>query len=76
MTHRRGAIWTERLLLGLILASLGATLNLLVIIHRHSAAKPPSPTPETTAPQPPPPDLTTTSTSKIAQSALSSPNTD
>ena len=30
MTHRKRAIWTERLLLGLILASLGATLNLLV----------------------------------------------
>ncbi len=30
MTHRKGAIWTERLLLGLILVSLGATLNLLL----------------------------------------------
>src|SRR5262249_53152647 len=34
MTHRKGAIWTERLLLGLILISLAATLNLLLAIHR------------------------------------------
>ena len=37
MTHRRGAIWTERMLLGLILLSLAATLNLLVAIHRRAA---------------------------------------
>ena len=34
MRHRSGAIWTERLLLGLILFSLAATLNLLLAIHR------------------------------------------
>ena len=38
MTHRKGAIWTERLLLGLILVSLGATLNLLLAIHRTAPA--------------------------------------
>lgn len=34
MTHRKGAIWTERLVLALILASLGGTLNLVLAIHR------------------------------------------
>ncbi len=38
MTHRRGAVWTERLLLGLILFSLAGTLNLLVAIHRRASA--------------------------------------
>ena len=41
MTHRRGAIWTERLLLGLILFSLAGTLNLLVAIHRQASSRPP-----------------------------------
>ena len=36
MTHRKGAIWTERLLLGLIVFSLGATLSLLLATHRQS----------------------------------------
>ena len=39
MTHRTGAIWTERLLLGLILISLGGTLNLLLAIHRQAPAQ-------------------------------------
>ena len=39
MGHRRGAIWTERLLLGLILFSLAGTLNLLVAIDRRAAAE-------------------------------------
>ncbi len=39
MAHRRGAIWTERLLLGLILVSLVGTLNLLLAIHRRAAAE-------------------------------------
>ena len=34
MTHRKGAVWTERLVLALILASLGGTLNLVLSIHR------------------------------------------
>ena len=34
MTHRKGAVWTERLVLALILASLGGTLNLVLVIHR------------------------------------------
>jgi hypothetical protein len=34
MTHRKGAVWTERLVLALILASLGGTLNLVLAIHR------------------------------------------
>jgi hypothetical protein len=38
MTHRKGAIWTERLLLGLILLSLAATLNLMLAIHRQAPA--------------------------------------
>ena len=68
MTHRRGAIWTERVLLGLILVSLVGTLNLLVAIHRRAAAErkemvpaPPAvakaadPVPTTeSAPEPPP----------------------
>ncbi len=36
MTHRRGAIWTERMLLGLIVVSLAGTLNLLIAIHRRA----------------------------------------
>ena len=39
MTHRKGAIWTERLLLGLILVSLAATLNLLLAIQRQAPAE-------------------------------------
>jgi hypothetical protein len=34
MTHLKGAVWTERLLLVLILASLGGTLNLVLAVHR------------------------------------------
>ena len=34
MTHLKGAVWTERLLLVLILASLAGTLNLVLAIHR------------------------------------------
>lgn len=34
MTHRRGAVWTERLLLMLILASLAGSLNLVLTMHR------------------------------------------
>ena len=34
MTHRKGAIWTERVLLGLILVSVAATLNLLLLVYR------------------------------------------
>ncbi len=43
MRHRSGAIWTERLLLGLILFSLAGTLNLLVAIHRRASADRQSP---------------------------------
>jgi hypothetical protein len=49
MTHRRGAIWTERVLLGLILVSLVGTLNLLVAIHRRAAAERRETGPETPA---------------------------
>ena len=35
-THRRGAIWTERMLLGLIVVSLAGTLNLLIAVHRRA----------------------------------------
>jgi len=38
MAHGKGAIWTERLLLALVLASLGATFNLLIAIHRQAGA--------------------------------------
>ena len=34
MTHRKGAVWTERLVLALILASLAGTLNLVLAVHR------------------------------------------
>ena len=37
MTHRRGAVWTERLFLGLVLASLAGTLNLILTMHRRVA---------------------------------------
>ncbi len=37
MPHPNGAIWTERLLLGFILATLAGTLNLIIAVHRHSA---------------------------------------
>ena len=46
MTHRKGAIWTERLLLGLILFSLAATLNLLLAIHRKTPGEDQAPAPE------------------------------
>ena len=34
MTHRGGAVWTERVFLALILASLAGTLNLILTMHR------------------------------------------
>ncbi len=34
MTHRKGAVWTERLLLILIVASLAGTFNLVLTMHR------------------------------------------
>ena len=37
MTHRWGAVWTERVFLILILASLAGTLNLVVTMHRRVA---------------------------------------
>ncbi len=37
MTHRGGAVWTERLFLALILASLAGTLNLVLTMHRRVA---------------------------------------
>src|SRR5262245_48498971 len=67
MTHRKGAVWTERLVLALILASLAGTLNLVLPIHRpvvstaipsKSPSQPPPPPPvassEHQAPSPPP----------------------
>src|SRR5262245_47545237 len=38
MTHRKGAVWTERWLLALILASLGGTFNLVLAVHRRAAS--------------------------------------
>jgi hypothetical protein len=38
MTHRRGAVWTERVFLALILASLAGTLNLVMTMHRRVAS--------------------------------------
>ena len=35
-THRKGAIWTERSLLALIVASLALTFNLMLAIHRQA----------------------------------------
>ena len=40
MTHRRGAVWTERLLLMLIVASLAGTLNLVRTMHRRYSSSP------------------------------------
>jgi hypothetical protein len=40
IAHRPGAIWTERLLVALILTSLAATSYLLLAIQRHAATKP------------------------------------
>ena len=50
MTHLKGAIWTERLLLALILISLAATLNLLLAIHRQAPADKHASTAEVAAP--------------------------
>ncbi len=36
MTHRKGAVWTERMVLALILISLGATFYLALAIHHRS----------------------------------------
>ena len=35
-THRRGAIWAERSLLAVIVASLAVTFNLMLAIHRQA----------------------------------------
>ncbi len=40
MTHRKGAIWTERVLLALILGSLLGSLNLIIALNRRSASEP------------------------------------
>ncbi len=40
----RRAMWTERALIALIMGSLAATFNLLVIVHRHASPGPPEPT--------------------------------
>jgi hypothetical protein len=72
MTHRKGAVWTERLVLALILASLAGTLNLVLTIHRRVistaiASKPPDN---------PPPSLPVVSvTPQIAHPAPSPPPT-
>ena len=52
MTHRKGAIWTERLLLGLILVSLAATLNLLLAIHRQAPGEEQAPATAVALPRP------------------------
>jgi type IV secretory pathway VirB10-like protein len=39
MTHRKGAIWTERLLLALILGSLIGSLNLIVALNRRAGSQ-------------------------------------
>ncbi len=49
MTHLKGAVWTERLLLVLILASLGGTLNLVLAVHRRVNAISSAPMAETIA---------------------------
>ncbi len=51
MRHLKGAVWTERLLLVLILASLAGTLNLVMTVHRRVRAIAAGPT----ASQPEPP---------------------
>ena len=71
MAHRKGAIWTERLLLGLILASLGATLEPPLLVYRRSAVTPPALAPDPISSQSSP--LDSTSAPTIAPSALSSP---
>jgi hypothetical protein len=38
MTHRKGAVWTERLLVVMILVSLAGTLNLVLAVHRRAAS--------------------------------------
>src|SRR3954468_20766721 len=40
MTHPKGAIWTERLLVVMVLASLAGALNLVLAVHRRSAISP------------------------------------
>ena len=54
-THRQGAIWTERSLLALIIASLAVTFNLLLAIHRQALIPMGSLDSETKTPQTAPP---------------------
>jgi len=65
MTHRKGAIWTERVLLALILGSLIGSLNLIVALNRRSASQPASRDANSTLAEPSP----TVSSQPIAQSA-------
>jgi hypothetical protein len=52
MAHPGGAIWTERLLVGFILAALAGTLNLIIAVHRNSAVLPTSEAPLSVAEEP------------------------
>jgi hypothetical protein len=70
MTHLKGAVWTERLLLVLILASLGGTLNLVLAVHRRVNAISSAPPAETVA-QPEPPVIPPAA--KIANSPRPTP---
>src|SRR5271156_1700871 len=50
-THRKGAIWTERSLLALIVASLAVTFNLMLAIHRQALTTLAPPNSESKPPQ-------------------------
>src|SRR6516164_9431041 len=52
MTHRKGAVWTERLLLVMILGSLAGTLNLVLTVHRRTAEVFSGPLAQPSAPSP------------------------
>src|SRR5579883_32588 len=52
MTHRNGAVWTERWLLVMILGTLAGTFNLVLTVHRHAAKISPRPLTQPSTPTP------------------------
>ena len=76
MTHLKGAVWTERLLLVLILASLAGTLNLVLAIHRRVIrSTTPSPIARNVPPAGPPGVAPPAGITQTAHAPPSSPKT-
>ncbi len=73
MTHRRAAVWTERFLLMLILASLAGSLNLVLSMHRrYFSSRSPSKAQLSQSPLPPIP-TPESSAAEVASTSVSSP---